>query len=593
VLGHRRLAIIDLSQGHQPMATGEGKLWITFNGEIYNYRPLRDELRAKGYEFRTNSDTEVILNAYREWGDRCPERLEGMFAFALLDTMERRLFMARDHLGKKPLYFRWRGQLLDFASEISVLRQAADWKGELDSTALAFYLRLGYVPSPFSIYQDVEKLRPGECAVVDSRGVHRRKFWDVPPPGSERDMTLAGAVEAVESELKAAVEARLMSEVPLGAFLSGGIDSSLVVGMMADIMGPGVKTVTIGFLGHPDETEAARLAAQHNRTDHAEYRMEADPHGLMGAMVEHFGEPFADCSALPTWHVSREARKRVTVVLTGDGGDESFGGYDFRYAPHCRDAALRRWLPGRTPFRVLAGIWPRRHDLRRWLQIGNVLRNLGMDEDEAFYHDLCFTAPSLADSLAPHLTAAGRDVEEHVRALYRSGRGHDPLQAIMRADVKLYLPEDVLVKVDRMSMAHGIEVRSPLLSKRIVELAFSIPADLKTRKGSSKRLLRKVAERHVPRELWALPKHGFQIPLDRWLRNELRAAFQDDVLVAGSAAAEHLDTAVVRRVWTEHQAGSVNHGYTLWAIWVLSTWAASVRDRKPRSLVHADLPRVG
>ncbi len=596
VLGHRRLAIIDLSQGQQPMGTSDGRFWVTFNGEIYNYRTLRQELEAKGHAFRTNSDTEILLAGYREWGEGCPQRLEGMFAFALLDTQERRLLLARDHLGKKPLYFRWRSQTLDFASEVSVLRQAADWKGELHPTALAFYLRLGYIPSPFSIYRDVEKLQPGEYAVVDGTGLRRKKFWDLPPPGYEREFDEETAVNALETELKAAVQARLMSEVPLGAFLSGGIDSSLVVGLMASLLGPGVKTVTVGFSGDQDETRAAELVARHNRADHAEYRVEPDFHGVMGTLLQHFGEPFADSSALPTWHVSREARKRVTVVLTGDGGDESFGGYDFRYMTHLRDVRLRRLAggkPGRALCRWLASRWPRRQDLPRFLRLANLLRNIGMEEDEAFYHDLCFTSPAIADALAPELGTAGHEVESHVRAIYRSGRGQDPLQAILRADAKLYLPEDVLVKVDRMSIAHGLEVRSPHLSKRKVELAFSIPAGLKAAPGHSKRLLRKVAERYVPRELLTLPKRGFHIPLDRWLREGLKSPFEAEVLASPDHGAGLIDALLVRRLWQEHQRGIFNHGYTLWTIWALNAWLESNRRVSSGARAREDLSRVG
>jgi asparagine synthase (glutamine-hydrolysing) len=595
VLGHRRLSIIDVAKGQQPMGTCDGALWITFNGEIYNYRVLRGHLEAKGHEFRTSSDTEVILAAYREWGEQAPEHLEGMFAFALLDLPRRRLFLARDHLGKKPLYIRLRNGVLDLASELSALRHAPDWKGELDPLALAFYLRLGYIPSPWSVYRDVEKLRPGECCTVDAAGLRKRRYWDLATAGDEEPMTAEEAVEAVERELQEAVRARLMSEVPLGAFLSGGIDSSLVVGLMAREMGPGVKTLTVGFSGEAGEIEAARLVARHHRTDHAEYSVTPEA-PLLGTIFAHFGEPFADSSALPTWHVAREARRRVTVALTGDGGDESFGGYDFRFLPHRRDAILRSAFPGtllRRLFRLLAGIWPRRHDLPRPLRLANVLRNLSMEEDRAFYFDLCFTAPPIADSLAPELAPKGREVEDHVRTIYRAGKARDPLQAIMRADARFYLPEDVLVKVDRMSMAHGLEVRSPLLSRRLVELAFSIPSRLKMEGGVSKALLRKVARRYAPPEVLGLPKRGFQIPLDRWLRQELRVPLEKGVLAEPDCGLGWVDRRVVARLWAEHQTGTFNHGYTFSTLWALRAWLQGMREAHAPLALSRDMVVVG
>jgi len=595
VLGHRRLAIIDLAQGHQPMGTPDGDLWVTFNGEIYNYRELRRELEARGHAFRTNSDTEVILFAYREWGEHTPERLEGMFAFALFDAPQRRLFLARDHLGKKPLYFRHRDGVLDVASELGALRVAADWTGEVDPLAVAFYLRLGYVPSPWSIYRDVRKLGPAECASVDASGLRIRRYWDLAALPAERPFTFDAAVDAVEAELRAAVRARLMSEVPLGAFLSGGIDSSLVVALMAHELGEGVKTVSVGFAGEPGEIEAARILARAGRTDHAEYMVEPKLDGLVERLLASFGEPFADSSALPTWYVSREARRRVTVALTGDGGDESFGGYDFRNAPHVREAGLRRLLPRAirsAVFPRLATRWPARHDLPQPLRLGPTLRNLGMEEDRAFYFDLCFTTPAVAAALAPELERAGGGVEEHVRAVYDAGDRGDPLQAIMRADARFYLPEDVLVKVDRMSMAHGLEVRSPLLSRRIVELAFSIPAELKVRGGKGKALLRALAARHVPVELIDLPKRGFHIPLDRWMRQELRRAFEEDMIGASHAGMPWLDQPTLGRLWAEHQSGRFHHGHTLWMLWAYRAWERTSR-RSTSDSGHPDLTRVG
>ena len=379
VLGHRRLAIIDLAGGQQPMGTADRALWVTFNGEIYNYLDLKARLAAKGHEFRTSSDTEVILAAYREWGNSCPEHLEGMFAFAVLDAPRRKLFLARDHLGKKPLYVRWRGGVLDFASEVGALTEAEDWRGDLDPAALAYYLRLGYIPSPWSVYAGVEKLRPGECCTVDANGLRKRRYWDSATAGHDQEASGDEIVERIGETLEAAVAERLMSEVPLGAFLSGGIDSGLVVSLLASVCGTGVKTITVGFEGEPGELEAARRVAQRCQSDHREIIVQPQLRDIVERLPHHFGEPFADSSAIPTWCVSREARESVTVVLSGDGGDEPFGGYGFRYDPHRRDARLRALLPRflrSSLFRLLAAVWPGRHNLPRPLRLSTLFRNL-------------------------------------------------------------------------------------------------------------------------------------------------------------------------------------------------------------------------
>ena len=580
VLGHRRLSIIDLAQGQQPMAADGGNVWITYNGEVYNFRTLRAHLEAKGHRFRTSSDTEVVLAAYLEWGEQCPEHLEGMFAFAILDLPQQRLFLARDHLGKKPLYVRWRNGVLDFASELSALQTLEDWSGEPDPVAWAFYLRLGYIPSPWTAYRGVEKLRPAECCVVDRHGPRTRRYWQPSARSVDSSAATRDVVDRLEAVLEEAVRARLVSEVPLGAFLSGGIDSGLVVSLMAKISGPGVKTTSVGFAGEPegDELAAARRIADHNRADHQELVIRPDAASVLQELMRHFGEPFADSSALPTWYISKEVRKRVTVALTGDGGDEAFGGYSFRYLPHDRDARLRRAIPSflrRSLFAALAESWPQRKSLPRPLRLRNLFRNLSMEEDRAYYHDLCFTSPELAAQLAPELARHEATVEEHVREVYRAANTGDALQAIMLADVSLYLPEDVLVKVDRMSMAHGLEVRSPLLAKSVVELALSLPSSLKVADGTTKLILRRLAERYLPEDIVALPKRGFHAPVDAWFRGELRSRFEAQVLGAREAVPEWIDLRAVRRLWEEHRSGRLHLGTTLWTVWALAVWSAS------------------
>jgi asparagine synthase (glutamine-hydrolysing) len=590
VLGHRRLAIIDVAQGQQPMPNGDGSLWITFNGEIYNYRELKKWLATQGHSFRTESDTEVILAAYSEWGDRCLEHLEGMFAFGILDLPQRRMFLGRDRLGEKPLYLRWRNGILDFASELSALRRSSDWQGELDPLALSFYLRLGYIPSPWTVFRGVEKLRPAEYCVVDHRGMRRELYWKVEAADCAEDGQAADILDELDATLEEAVRMRLMSEVPLGAFLSGGIDSGLVVSLMAKISGAGVKTTCVGFSDEDGggELEAARLIAGNIQAHHDEVHVEADATSILPRLVEHFGEPFADSSAIPTWYLSQAVRQRVTVALTGDGGDESFGGYDFRYHPHRRDASLRMVLPRflRQPlFRLLASVWPDSHSVPHPLGLRNLWRNLSVEEDAAFFFDLCITQPSVASALAPELTRFGVDVEEHVRAIYRAGDRKDPLKSIMLADLKFYLPEDVLVKVDRMSMAHGLEVRPPLLARKVVEFAYALPSTLKLQPRKSKVILRRLAARYLPPPILSLPKRGFHVPINQWFRSKLRTVFESEVLTGMTAELPWLQKNQVLKLWKEHQHQGIDHGSTLWSVWVLTAWKQSMKAQA--SIPHA------
>ncbi len=570
VLGHRRLAIIDVAQGHQPMEYADGRLWITFNGEIYNYRDLRERLLAKGHVFRTNSDTEVILAAYAEWGDRCVEELDGMFAFAVLDLPERRLFLARDPVGKKPLYFRWRRGVFDFASELGALALAADWEGQLDPEGLAFHLRLQYIPSPWTAFRGVEKLRPGECCTVDASGLHKRQYWQPAPNRFPAPANVDVAVEQLQDLLREAVRRRLMSEVPLGAFLSAGIDSGLVVALMAELCGPGVKTATVGFADEPGggEIEGARSVADRYATDHQEITVRADAADVLDRMVAHFGEPFADASAVALWSIAKATRQRVTVALSGDGGDEPFGGYDFRYVPHRRDARARRLVPAA----IRRSLFGPLRSLPRALRAGTFFRNLRVEEDEAFYLDLCFTSPELAAGIAPELAVHEATVAEHVRSIYRSSAVSDPLTSIMLADVRLYMTEDVLVKVDRMSMAHGLEVRCPFLSKRVIDFAFSLPSRMKVDGRISKAVVRRLARRLLPHSVVDLPKRGFHVPLDAWFRSGLRERFDELVLDSKTVEGIGLDPTHLRKIWREHRDGTRNHGHTLWTIAVLAAW---------------------
>jgi asparagine synthase (glutamine-hydrolysing) len=589
VLGHRRLAIIDRAGGHQPMTNEDGSCWITFNGEIYNHRSLRPLLEAKGHVFRTSSDTETILHAYEEYGPGCVERLEGMFAFAVYDSKNRRLFAARDRLGKKPFFYTVLSDALWFASELPALSHACGWTGDVDLTALEGYLSLGYFIAPWTIFRGVYKLEPG-CWLLASDGrIEVRQYWDVHEFDSDH-RSPSELVDDIDHTLRTAVHDRLESEVPLGAFLSGGIDSGLVVSYMAEALGDRLVTASVGFgeSAH-NELDAASVTASHFGSRHYPEVIEPRLDEVIGPVTCGLGEPLADSSAIPTWYVSRSARRHVTVALSGDGGDESFAGYDFRYVPHALEASLRRWRPDAVAPAMgwFGRRWPRGRGLPRALRLGTVLENLSTDGAGAYYADLSFLKPREARRLMgipvePDLSSS--PIFAAVTEPYRRCSSRDPVQRAEYADLKIYLPNDPLVKVDRMSMAHGLEVRCPLLDRRVVELAFRIPATQKQCGGTGKVLLRTLARRRLPGRLWELPKRGFTAPIGEWLAGPYSSMFHDEVLRARTAVATHIDVRELEHRFQQHQSGAADHGYTLWAVWILERWLKSAAESRTPSL---------
>lgn len=594
-LGHRRLSIIDRAGGHQPMSNEDGTCWIVFNGEIYNHKEVRATLESKGHRYRTVSDTETILHAYEEWGPASVERLHGMFAFAICDTRRREVFIARDRLGKKPLFYAIFDGALHFASEIKALRVSPVWQGDLDLSALEGYLSLGYFVAPQTAYRHVRKLEAAHWLRIADGRVETKAYWDVTRFDDEtRDD--AAILDEVEDLLREAVTSRLESEVPLGAFLSGGIDSGLVVSFMAEAEGAGLVTTSVGFAerGH-NELEAAGLTAAKFNTRHYATLLEPKLDEVFDALVRAFDEPFADASAIPTYYVSKVAREHVTVALTGDGGDESFGGYDFRYRFHSLESSLRRFVPGtpgRHVARWLGSRWPRSSRVPRPLRAGNVLENLGWPEESAYYADLCFVKPWDARELLGldgSRDPAESPVYEAVTAPYRRCPSANALQRAQYADLKVYLPNDPLVKVDRTSMAHGLEIRCPLLDHRIVELAFRIPADRKVRGARSKHFLRELGQRRLPAELATLPKRGFTAPIGEWIGGRYREWFQSDVLGADSLTASLVDTKVVKVWLDEHRRGVRDRSSALWTLWCLERWHRV--NGHAGSVAHADRGR--
>jgi asparagine synthase (glutamine-hydrolysing) len=579
VLGHRRLSIIDVSRGGQPMASDDGSCQIVFNGEVYNHRALRDELEPRGYRFRTHSDTEVILAAYQAFGASCVERFEGMFAFAIYDSRTQGLFVARDRLGKKPLYYAVLGGVLHFASEIKALAASPLWDGAVDTSALDSYLSLGYVIAPRTMYAHVRVLEPAHTLVARDGGVQTRPYWDV--TDFDTDGRAPGDLDdELDALIHDRVAERLESEVPLGAFLSGGIDSGLIVSHMAQVMRQPVETTSVGFGdARHNELDAAGLTARHCGTSHHAEVAEPRLEDVLGPVVRAFDQPFADSSAIPTYYVSGMARRHVTVALSGDGGDEVFGGYDFRYVPHAVEDRLRQSAAG-WPASKLAGVlrhvWPRSARLPKPLRLGTILDNLAVDAATAYYYDLCFLKPARTRRLLGQNPAAddrASALHAAVTAPYRRCPSASAVQRAQYADLKIYLPNDVLVKVDRMSMQHGLEVRCPLLDRRVVEFGFRLPTATKMPGLQSKHLLKRQAARRLPAALLSLPKHGFTAPVGAWISGPYAQTFQDEVFAPGAAVRDWLDLAVVRRAFDDHRAGAGDHAYVLWAVWVLERWA--------------------
>lgn len=586
-LGHRRLSIIDLGSGQQPMVVLGGKVQIVFNGEIYNFRELRKDLEADGARFLTHSDTEVILQAYRKWGEHCVERLNGMFAFAIWDEREQTLLLARDRVGKKPLYYSREGSRIVFASELKSLRAGGMCRGEVDPEALDCYLSLGYVPAPRTIYAGVQKLPPAHAMRVSAQGQNLRRYWKV-DYSQVRDCSPAQAVEEFEALLDEAVRCRLVSEVPLGAFLSGGLDSSLVVSSMAMALDRPVITNSIGFSEDShSELEPAREIARHLGTDHHEFLVEPRAADVLDRIAWHFDEPLADPSALPTWYVCQMARRTVTVALSGDGGDESFAGYSFRYAPHVLESGIRGILPPAlrsSLFGPLGRYWPASARLPKPLRLKSIFENLAVSDAQAFYDDLVWLRRDVRTRLydADFMQSLrGFTPFETVQPHYEQGGATNALGRAQYTDINVYMTDDVLVKVDRMSMAHSLEVRSPLLDHRILEFAARLPPKVKMNLRQGKLPLRTLAAKRLPERIQSMPKRGFSIPAASWLRSALRPIAEDALFAKNGIVARTLDSAVLRGLWAEHQDGSRDHSSLIWAVMMLGLWERHVGSAVP------------
>ena len=581
-LGHRRLAIIDLSTGDQPMASDDGRVWIVFNGEIYNFRELRRELEAAGARFRTQSDTEVILRAYEADGPACVSRLRGMFAFAILDERTRRLVLARDRVGIKPLVYSWDGCRLLFASEIKGIVEDGAVPRELDRDALGEYLTYHYVPAPRTIFASVRKLPPASTLVLplDGGAPEISRYWRLrfaPEPG----IAEGEWIERLGAELSDAVRSHMVSDVPIGAFLSGGMDSSTVVALMAEASPTPIRTFSIGFdEADFDELRFARQVAARYGTDHYELVVKPSALDVLPKLAWHLDEPFADSSAIPTYYVAKITREHVTVALSGDGGDENFAGYR-RYARALALGARMDRIPARLarPLLRLAS---------RLLPIGAPGQAyaglLGAGPLERYARLITYERPetlrrALSDDMAD--VAARVSAPASFGRLAAEGRTPDPVSTLQHIDIHTYLPDDILAKVDRSSMAVSLEARVPLLDHRLMEFVATIPSSLKLRDGTGKYLLKRAMAARLPAEILARRKMGFGVPLGTWFRGELRDMTHDLLL-----APRTRQRGIFRPSWVEwlvrtHEAGRRDCSARLWALLCFELWMRRWADRSP------------
>ncbi|MDT4895766.1 MAG: hypothetical protein QOH25_843 [Acidobacteriota bacterium] len=580
-LGMRRLSIIDLKGGHQPISNEDGSIWVVFNGEIYNYRDLQRELEARGHKFQTNSDTETIVHAYEEYGARFVERLRGMFAFALWDERQHLLFIARDRAGKKPLYYTQTAEgTFVFGSELKSLLQHPQVKREINREALDAYFTFGYVPDPLSIFQGIQKLPPGHYLTLSDGKLSVEQYWDFsyePPQAALREEDY---LEELRAELDEAVRVRLVSDVPLGAFLSGGVDSSTIVGLMARNMNQPVKTFSIGF--HEDsfnELKYARVAAKHFGTDHHEFIVTPEICDVVDELAWHFDEPFADSSAIPTYMVSKLARQYVTVVLSGDGGDELFAGYT-RYATDQRRSGFAR-LP-----RVLREqlMQPLSRRLPHGTRGRNYLHNVALDPLDRYLDSVSvFTKLNKLSLYTQNFQEELRRQPPTLTSFqsYASRvKTSEPLDALLYIDSKTYLPGDILTKVDRMSMAASLEARAPLLDHKLIEFVTRIPASMKMRGLETKHILKRAVRDLVPPEILNRPKQGFGVPLQQWINSQLRGRIRETLTSQRARTRGYVEPRYVDLLLDEHERNRRDHSTQLWALFMLELWHRLFQDEE-------------
>ncbi len=573
-LGFRRLSIIDLSTGHQPISNEDGTLWVMLNGEIYNYPELRADLESKGHRFASQSDTETIVHLYEEYGPGCFSRLRGMFAIALWDSRKRSLLLARDRVGKKPMFYAATPERVIFGSELKVLLAADGFSREVDHEALCDYFSFGYVPNPKTIYRAARKVRPGHYLIVNASGIREVGYWDLSFANIENHTEEAWA-EQLRDSLCEATRIRLLSDVPLGAFLSGGVDSSSVVAMMSRLRRGAVTTCSIGFDEEEfNEAEYARQVAGVFRTHHYDKIVHASALDVLDKLVWHYDEPYADSSAIPTYYVSQVAREHVTVALGGDGGDENFAGYR-RYRLDQFENHLRSYVPHsfrRAIFGPLGQHYPALAWAPRVFRGRATFQSLASSPLEGYFRSMSYFRPDEKHKLLTsdfRKSLQGYDSLDVFREHYDRADTPDLLSKIQYLDIKTYLTDDILAKVDRASMAVSLEVREPLLDHRLMESAARIPSELKLKDGVGKYIFKKAMEGVLPRDTIYRKKQGFAIPLANWFRRELHDLAEFSLFGTDDGI---LDARYLRKIWNQHQQGTCDRSMHLWAALMFRKW---------------------
>lgn len=579
-LGFRRLSIIDLATGMQPISNEDESIRVVFNGEIYNYRELRQRLEGNGHRFRTHGDAETIVHLYEDEGAACFKFLRGMFAIAIWDGHLKRLLLARDRLGQKPLFYSQQSQRLVFGSELKSLLPVADLDTRINLSALDSYLLYQYIPHPDTIYQGVSSLPPGHLAIwrvgPDREGsLEVQSYWGCPTTEKRQDK--ATAISQLQSTLEQAVVMRMQSEVPLGTFLSGGVDSSLIAALMQKNSSQPIQTFSIGFRESDyDESEHSQRVAQHLGTRHEAFVVEPKALQVLPDLIHHYDQPFADSSAIPTWYLSQMTKRQVTVALSGDGSDELFAGYN-RYQA-ARFAATLDRIPGMQSF-LAWPIWQRipsdmsqRNVLRRWKRfsqamtlppVARYMQWIGIFHDQQ-------RGSLYSERYLEQLPQ--RDPLDFVAKYYRIFAGRDPVTRFSLTDLLTYLPCDLNTKVDIASMAHGLEVRQPFLDHHVVELAAQMPSSWKLRGNRGKRILQDAFGHLLPSEIWARKKQGFGVPLDHWFRGPMRELAEQTLLGSAATSRGLFESSEVTRLVREHVTGKFDHAYRLWSLLVLELW---------------------
>ncbi len=578
-LGMRRLAIIDVAGGHQPISNEDGSIWIVLNGEIYNYRELRANLEEQGHLFKTQSDTETIVHLYEEQGVGCVHALRGMFAFAIWDSRVRRLFLARDRLGIKPLFYAFDGKRLLFASEMKAILQDRNIDRCVDFSSLSEYLTYLYVPAPKTIFHSVNKLPPAHVLICENGQIKQERYWQLQPL-SLNTYTEGDFLEDLRDKLRESVAIRLMSEVPLGAFLSGGIDSSAIVALMTEVVEQPVKTFSIGFeIDRFDELPYARLVAQHCKTDHREFVVRPDAVEILPKLVWQFDEPFADPSMLPTYYLAKMAREHVTVCLSGDGGDESFAGYR-RYS-YARCLKLYDIMPRAIKQNFLR---PLTHVFPNDTVWGRRLRLASLSPEARYIERVSYIGEQdkeqlLADDVMKVLSQ-NPSAEQYLQSVFNSLNGYQVPEVLTYVDINSYLPEDILVKVDRMSMLNSLEVRVPFLDHKLLEFVAGIPFGFKLKGTNSKYILKRALNDLLPNEILSREKHGFSVPLGEWFRGRLSTFAQDVLLDHRFAARAFFNQDEVEKLIRRHRDGILDASRALYILIVFELWCQLYLDRE-------------